>query len=175
MRTSLANVSWPPSTEVSPDSIRSSVVLPAPLRPASVSRSRRSSLNETPRSSGEPAMSLARSEAMQTAMGTSLVGPDGYDPAPMKRRILTCLLLSATTLLLFAQIALADAENDHGEGWYGETNDLAVTKAGFIIIAGFPLLILILSLIMWRLDVRKDARKAAAKARMKRADARGGW
>ena len=47
---------------VSPASIRSSVVLPAPLRPAIVIRSRRSSLNETPRSSGSPAMSLARSE-----------------------------------------------------------------------------------------------------------------
>ena len=51
--------SSPPSTEASPESIRSSVVLPAPLRPDSVIRSRRSSLNETPRSSGSPAMSLA--------------------------------------------------------------------------------------------------------------------
>src|SRR4051794_12183749 len=33
-----------------------------------VRRSRRSSLNETPRSNGEPAMSLARSEAMRTAI-----------------------------------------------------------------------------------------------------------
>jgi len=90
----------------------------------------------------------------------------------MKRRLLTTLLLSTWTLLVFAQLALA---NDHGEGWYGESNDLAVTKAGFILIAGFPLLILVLSLIMWRLDVRKDARKKAAKARMQRADARGGW
>jgi hypothetical protein len=93
----------------------------------------------------------------------------------MKRRALTTLLLSATTLLLLAQVALADAQNDHGEGWYGESNDLAVTKAGFILIAGFPLLILILSLIMWRLDKRKDARKRADKARMARADLRGGW
>jgi hypothetical protein len=93
----------------------------------------------------------------------------------MKRRILTTLLLSASTLLLLAQVALAGGENDHGEGWYGETNDLVVTQAGFILIAGFPLLILILSLIMWRLDKRKDARKAAAKARLSRADVRGGW
>ena len=94
---------------------------------------------------------------------------------PMKRRALTTLLLSATTFLVLAQVALADAENDHGEGWYGETNDLAVTQAGFILIAGFPLIILINSLIMWRLDVRKDRRKHAAKARAARADARGGW
>src|SRR3712207_3853203 len=47
--------------------MRRSVVLPAPLRPAIVSRSRRSSLNDTPRSRGSPAMSLARSDAMRTA------------------------------------------------------------------------------------------------------------
>src|SRR5215212_5236074 len=95
--------------------------------------------------------------------------------APMKHRLLTSLLLSVTTLLVFSQVARAGGESDHGEGWYGETNDLIVTKAGFVMIAGFPLLILILSLIMWRLDKRKDARKAAAKARMSRADTRGGW
>jgi hypothetical protein len=93
----------------------------------------------------------------------------------MKRRLLTSLLLSTWTLLVFAQLASAAGGNDHGEGWYGESNDLAVTKAGFYLIAGFPLFILIASLIMWRLDKRKDARKAAAKARMARADRRGGW
>jgi hypothetical protein len=112
---------------------------------------------------------------MQTAIGTSRIGVGRYYPEAMKRRVLTILLLSATTLLVLAQVALADAQNDHGEGWYGETNDLIVTKAGFIMIAGFPLFILIASLIMWRLDKRKDARKAAAKARMARADSRGGW
>jgi hypothetical protein len=50
------------------------VVLPAPLRPAIVIRSRRSSLNETPRKSGCPAMSLARLEAMQTAMALIVCG-----------------------------------------------------------------------------------------------------
>jgi hypothetical protein len=93
----------------------------------------------------------------------------------MKRRVLTSLLLSASALLVFAQVAMADANNDHGEGWYGETNDLAVTQAGFILIAGFPLLILFASLLQWRLEKRKDARKAAEKARLARADARGGW
>ena len=56
------------------DSIRSSVVLPAPLRPDRVMRSRRCRLNETPRSSGSPAMSLPRSDAITTAMGL-MVGP----------------------------------------------------------------------------------------------------
>ena len=58
IRTPLATLSSPRSIVLSPASIRSSVVLPAPLRPAIVMRSRRSSLNDTPLSSGLPAMSL---------------------------------------------------------------------------------------------------------------------
>ncbi|MDX6538422.1 MAG: ATP-binding cassette, subfamily er 3, partial [Gaiellales bacterium] len=54
--------------DVSPASMRSRVVLPLPLRPDRVSRSRRSSLNETPRNSGLPAMSLPRSDAIATAI-----------------------------------------------------------------------------------------------------------
>ena len=85
------------------------------------------------------------------------------------------LVATLTSFLLLAPVALADSENDHGEGWFGETNDLSITYAGFILIAGFPLFILIASLILWRLEKRKDERKAAAKARALRADARGGW
>jgi membrane protease YdiL (CAAX protease family) len=87
-------------------------------------------------------------------------------------KALTTSLLTAVLLLTIAPVALA---HDGGEGWWGETDDKVITNAGFIIIAGFPLLILILSLIMWRLDKRKDRRKAAAKARAARADLRGGW
>ncbi len=90
----------------------------------------------------------------------------------MKKRLVTLVLLNLTALLLLAPLALAE---DHGEGWWGETTDLDITIAGFILIAGFPLIILINSLILWRLEKRKDARKAAAKARSARADARGGW
>jgi hypothetical protein len=91
------------------------------------------------------------------------------------KRLGLLVLVNLTTLLLLAQVALADSENDHGEGLFGETNDLDVTIAGYILIAGFPTFILLASLLMWRLDKRKDARKAADKARAKRADARGGW
>ena len=91
------------------------------------------------------------------------------------KRLGTTLLLSLTSMLVLAPMALADSANDHGEGWFGETTDLDITIAGFILIAGFPTIILINSLIMWRLDKRKDARKAAAKARAARADKRGGW
>jgi len=91
------------------------------------------------------------------------------------RRALHTLLLTALLLALTAPVAMAAEGHDGGEGWYGETNDKVVTNAGFIIIAAFPALIFVLSMIMWVLDRRKDARKQAAKARRARADMRGGW
>ena len=94
------------------------------------------------------------------------------------RRLLGTLLASCFVLLLSAPAAFATALSgglDGGEGAYDEANDKVVTNAGFILIAFFPLLILTLSLIQWRLDKRKDARKAAAKRRMASAEWRGGW
>src|SRR3954454_1845878 len=92
------------------------------------------------------------------------------------RRVVTLLLPAlASALLLSLALASTALAHDGGEGLYGETNDKVVTNAGFILIAFFPLLIFVLSVIQWRLDKRKDARKAAAKARHARADVRGGW
>jgi hypothetical protein len=85
------------------------------------------------------------------------------------------LYLLTLTALLFALSAPAALAHDGGEGWWGETSDKVVTNAGFIIIAAFPLLILVLSLLQYSLDKRKDNRKRAAKARVARADQRGGW
>jgi hypothetical protein len=81
-------------------------------------------------------------------------------------------LLTACLLLATAPAALA---HDGGEGWWGETNDKVITNAGFILIAAFPLLIMIASLIQSRLEKRKDARLAATRSRRQRADQRGGW
>ena len=91
------------------------------------------------------------------------------------RRSLPLLALTVLLLALSAPVALAAEGHDGGEGWWGETDDKIVTNAGFIIIAAFPLLVFVLSLVMYRLDKRKDARKRAAKARHARADLRGGW
>ncbi len=91
------------------------------------------------------------------------------------RRTLQLLALTALLLALSAPVALAAEGHDGGEGLYGETSDKVVTNAGFIIIAAFPLLIFLLSLLQRTLDKRKDARKRAAKARRARADMRGGW
>ena len=85
------------------------------------------------------------------------------------------LKVSLLTLLVLAATAPSALAHDGGEGLWGETNDKVITNAGFILIAFFPLFILAMSLLQWRLEKRKDARKAAAKARQARADVRGGW
>ena len=90
-------------------------------------------------------------------------------------RALHIFVLTLFALAFSAPVALAAEGHDGGEGLYGETSDKVVTNAGFLIIAFFPLLILLLSMLQWRLDKRKDARKRAAKARRARADLRGGW
>jgi hypothetical protein len=81
-------------------------------------------------------------------------------------------LLTLTIILVNAPLALAA---DDGEGLYGETTDKVVTNAGFILIAGFPILIFLLSTLQGALDRRKDRKLKAAKARRARADVRGGW
>jgi hypothetical protein len=87
-------------------------------------------------------------------------------------RLARLLGFTLAALLLSAPAALG---HDGGQGWWGETNDKVITNAGFIIIAAFPVLVTVLSLLQWRLDKRKERRKAAEKARRARADLRGGW
>lgn len=74
-------------------------------------------------------------------------------------------------MLVAAPTALANS----GQGWYGETDDKAVTNVMFITIAFFPVVITVLSLVQWRLDKRKHARMDAQKRRAANADWRGGW
>ena len=62
-----------------------------------------------------------------------------------------------------------------GQGFYGETTDKVITNAMFLMILFFPTVIIVFSLIQWRLDKRKHARMDAAKRRAANADWRGGW
>ncbi|HEV2058022.1 MAG TPA: hypothetical protein VGR11_01615 [Solirubrobacteraceae bacterium] len=87
----------------------------------------------------------------------------------MLRRLPISATLAITAVLVAAAPVLA---HDGGEGWWGETNDVVVTNAGFILIVFFPLFIALVSLLQWRLEKRKDRRKAEAKARAK---SHGGW
>ena len=84
-------------------------------------------------------------------------------------------ILTLWLLAMSAPVALAYPGKDGGEGTWGLTNDRVVTMAGFLIIAGFPVLITILSLMYNRLEGRRLARWEAEKARRARADVRGGW
>jgi hypothetical protein len=88
--------------------------------------------------------------------------------------VLRIVLFTVIVFALSAPLAFA-GDHDGGEGIYGPANDKVVTNTGFILIAGFPLLILVLTLIQSRLEKRKDRRLAAAKARKQRVDLRGGW
>ncbi|WP_372788547.1 hypothetical protein [Paraconexibacter sp.] len=87
-------------------------------------------------------------------------------------RVSRTILTTALTFALLAPAAFAQAS---GEGLYGETDDRVVTKAGFILIAFFPLFILMMSLLQWKLEKRKDAKKAATKARAGGQVWKGGW
>jgi hydrogenase-4 membrane subunit HyfE len=78
-------------------------------------------------------------------------------------RRLSISLGMAVLLLAVVLVPAAQASND-GRGFYGATNDHAVTNAGFIIIAFFPILVFALSMIQRHLEKRKEARKAAESA-----------
>jgi hypothetical protein len=85
------------------------------------------------------------------------------------------LAFSTVTVALLTAAPAALATGNDGQGWYGETTDKAITSAMFIVIIFFPTLILVLSLIQWRLDKRKHAKLNASKRRAANADWRGGW
>jgi membrane protease YdiL (CAAX protease family) len=92
----------------------------------------------------------------------------------VRRARILCALV--TFLGTFAVLtSTAAARGFAGEGFYGETTDKTITYAMFIVIAFFPTIIVLFSVIQWRLDKRKHARMAAAKRRAANLDWRGGW
>jgi hypothetical protein len=86
-------------------------------------------------------------------------------------RAIAAMSAAGAVLLLGAPAAFADA----GQGWYGETNDKAVTNVMFLTIAFFAVVVTVLTIIQSRLDKRKHARIDAQKRRAANADWRGGW
>jgi preprotein translocase subunit SecG len=91
----------------------------------------------------------------------------------MRFRLLRSIVPLAMTVLL-ALAPAASATND-GRGFYGATDDKVVTNAGFIVIAFFPILVFLLSMLQRRLEKRKEQRKAAEKALLGSSQWRGGW
>jgi len=90
-----------------------------------------------------------------------------------RARFMIALTLFIGMLLTIAPGAFA--RDDGGQGSFGETNDKQITDAMFMVIAFFPVVIVILTLIQSRLEKRKHARMDAARARQANADWRGGW
>ena len=91
-------------------------------------------------------------------------------PCMVRTALLTLWLLALT-----APAALAAPGQDQGNGWYVPANDKVVTNVGFMLIAGFPVLVTVLSIAYSRLEARRLARWNADRARKARADTRGGW
>src|SRR5213080_4838227 len=98
------------------------------------------------------------------------------------RRLLLALPVTVLWLALVAPPALAALSppggNTHptgGQGTYGETDDKVITNTAVILIAAFPLLVVLRSALPWMLDKRKAARKAGDKGRSTRAGWAGGW
>jgi hypothetical protein len=79
----------------------------------------------------------------------------------MRRTALTTLLVTLGLLLATAAPVLAQGGDD-GEGWFGEANDRIITFFSLAVIAFFPLVALVLSLIQGALERRKERRKAAS-------------
>jgi ABC-type nickel/cobalt efflux system permease component RcnA len=76
---------------------------------------------------------------------------------PRKRLIHLASTLAAALALLLALAPAALAAD--GVGVYGRTDDRVVTYAGFILIAFFAILVIVLSLVQTRLENRRERLK----------------
>ena len=76
-------------------------------------------------------------------------------PRPRLIRLVTMLGAALALLLALAPAALAA----DGVGLYGRTDDRVVTYAGFILIAFFAILVIVLSLVQTRLENRRERLK----------------
>ncbi len=89
-----------------------------------------------------------------------------------KRTALLVVSIFGSAMAL-APSALATTHG--GQGLWGPSNDLTITMTMFIVIALFPVIIVVFSLIQSFLDHRKHARMDAAARRDKSAEWNGGW
>jgi len=90
-----------------------------------------------------------------------------------RTNIIRTLLLTGVALLVLAPQALATAHA--GEGFYGQTSDRTITYAMYIVIAFFPTVAVVFSIIQGRLEKRKHSTLLAEKRRAANVDWRGGW
>jgi hypothetical protein len=76
-------------------------------------------------------------------------------PRSRQIRLVTMLGTALALLLALAPAALAA----DGVGLYGRTDDRVVTYTGFILIAFFAILVIVLSLVQTRLENRRERLK----------------
>lgn len=90
-----------------------------------------------------------------------------------RARLVTLVVAAFAALMVLAPAALAVTHG--GQGLYGESDDVVITNSMFIVIAFFPVIIVIFSFLQGWLDHRKHARMDAARRRAASVDWRGGW
>ena len=88
-------------------------------------------------------------------------------------RRLRFAIFACTLLLTLVLASAAQADND-GRGFYGASNDKAITNIMFGVILFFPLFVFAMSMLQRSLDKRKERRKAAQK-QLGAGHWRGGW
>lgn len=92
-----------------------------------------------------------------------------------RARLIAAFTTFSILVLSFAPSAMAGVRDHGGQGWYGKTTDPVITSIMFMVIAFFPTVIIVFSIIQWYLEKRKHARLHAERARAASADWRGGW
>jgi hypothetical protein len=113
-----------------------------------------------------------RAPAAWVAVDPPARGAPSVASRSVRSRLTVWLSLALLALLVLAPAAAA--EENTGRGFYGATNDHAVTNAGFILILFFPVLVTVLTLLQRRLEKRK-ARRKAAEAQLAPLRWHGGW
>ena len=78
-------------------------------------------------------------------------------------RRLRFAIVPYTVMLLLVLAPAAGATENDGRGFYGATDDKAITNIGFGVIVFFPVFIFLMSMLQKSLDKRKYRRKAAEK------------
>ena len=87
-------------------------------------------------------------------------------------RRLRFAIVPCVLLLMLVLAPAAGATDNDGRGFYGATDDKAITNIMFGVILFFPVFVFLMSMLQRSLDARKKRRMAAKKPL---AGFRGGW
>jgi hypothetical protein len=91
------------------------------------------------------------------------------------RRLRTIILCVAPVLALLVFSDSALAVTHAGEGLYGPTNDVTITNAMFFLLALFPAILIVFTILQGFSDRRKHRKWEAEKAARAAEPSHGGW